>query len=61
MIWRIFMEPIIRVRILLQIVVSASGVFDEDWVSTDIDNLNLLKPAHWRSYFQKNSIDAILE
>jgi predicted SAM-dependent methyltransferase len=44
----------------LKIVIGAAGVFDKGWIGTDVDCLNLLERKHWDSYFQKNSIDAIL-
>jgi predicted SAM-dependent methyltransferase len=44
----------------LKIVVGASGVFNEGWVFTDMENLNLLEPSDWHRYFQVDSIDAIL-
>ena len=44
----------------LRLVVGASGVCDVDWIDTDIECLNILKPEHWDIYFNKNSIDAIL-
>lgn len=44
----------------LRIVVGASGVFDDGWIPTDIEYLNLLNQEHWEEYFSKDSIDAIL-
>ena len=44
----------------IKLVVGASGVFSDSWIQTDVEYLNLLKPEHWRAYFRKNSIDAIL-
>ena len=44
----------------LKIVFGASGRFDNGWIPTDIDNLNLLEAADWEKYFQPNSIDAML-
>lgn len=43
-----------------RVVVGASGVAQPDWIATDIDQLNLLKPARWRRYFAEESIDALL-
>jgi len=44
----------------IRIVIGASGICDEGWIETDIEYLNLLNPKHWETYFQKDSIDAIL-
>ena len=43
-----------------QVVVGASGVFEENWIPTDIHTLNLLKPDSWKLFFRENSIRAIL-
>jgi predicted SAM-dependent methyltransferase len=43
-----------------RIVVGSSDWFDSGWIPTEIDFLNLLKPADWDRFFQANSIDAIL-
>lgn len=42
------------------IVVGASGVFQDEWIPTDINTLNLLKPDTWKLFFRENSIAAIL-
>jgi predicted SAM-dependent methyltransferase len=44
----------------LRMVVGSGGVFDESWIPTDIEYLNLLDKRHWGKYFYENSIDAIL-
>lgn len=44
----------------LRIVVGSSGVYDEGWIHTDAQYLNLLVPEHWERLFKKESIDAIL-
>ena len=44
----------------LKIVVGASGSFQKGWIPTDIKELNLLQLEDWHSYFQPDSIDAIL-
>ena len=43
-----------------RIVVGASGIYQDGWIPTDIDLLNLLKPEDWKWYFVDNPIDAIL-
>jgi predicted SAM-dependent methyltransferase len=43
-----------------QIVVGSSRRYDTGWIPTEIDFLNLLKPADWDRFFQRDSIDAIL-
>ncbi len=44
----------------LRIVVGSSGVFSPGWIPTDIEYLNLLKPADWQSFFRVNTVSAIL-
>ena len=44
----------------IRIVIGSSGVFEDEWIATDIEYLNLLNSKHWRRYFKNNSIDAIL-
>ena len=44
----------------LRIVFGASGKYEEGWIPTDIDNLNLLEEADWKKYFEPASIDAML-
>ncbi len=44
----------------LRIVIGASGVTPPDWISSDIDYLNLLNENHWLPYFEKNKIEALL-
>lgn len=44
----------------LKLVVGASGVCERDWVATDVQYLNLLKPEQWDRYFDRNSVSAIL-
>jgi predicted SAM-dependent methyltransferase len=44
----------------VKLVIGASGSYDKGWIDTDIEYLNLLVSQHWETYFQKNSIDAIL-
>jgi predicted SAM-dependent methyltransferase len=43
-----------------RVVIGASGVFDSDWIPTDAQQLNLLRPDDWAKYFQPASIDALL-
>lgn len=44
----------------VRIVIGASGVYQEGWYPTDIENLNLLIQKNWEKYFSPNSIDVIL-
>jgi predicted SAM-dependent methyltransferase len=44
----------------VRIVIGASDIFENGWIPTDIEYLNLLIPDHWQKTFQRNSIDAIL-
>jgi predicted SAM-dependent methyltransferase len=43
-----------------KIVIGASGWFDSGWIPTEMEVLNLLKPADWDRFFLPNSLDAIL-
>jgi predicted SAM-dependent methyltransferase len=45
---------------VLKVVVGAAGVFDEGWIPTDVEYLNLVDARHWERYFRPNSLDAIL-
>lgn len=45
---------------VLRLVIGAAGKCDPGWIVTERECLNLLKPEHWRTYFQKSSIDAPL-
>jgi predicted SAM-dependent methyltransferase len=44
----------------LRIVVGSAGVFENGWIPTDIQYLNLLDSSDWKKYFNENSVDAIL-
>jgi len=44
----------------LNIVVGSGKRYEEGWIPTDIDTLNLLKESDWQQFFEPNSIDAIL-
>ena len=45
----------------VKIVIGAAGVFEPGWTATEIEQLNLLKPADWRRTFERRgSISAIL-
>lgn len=44
----------------IRIIVGSGAVEQADWIATDIDPLNLLKPETWGKYFSNLSIDAIL-
>ena len=43
-----------------RIVIGASGVYEEGWIPTGIDSLNILDPADWERFFKVGSIDAML-
>ncbi len=45
---------------VLKVVVGAGGVFDEGWIPTEVEYLNLVNARHWEKYFRPNSLDAIL-
>jgi predicted SAM-dependent methyltransferase len=45
----------------IKIVIGAAGIFEPGWAATEIEQLNLLKPADWRRLFKRRgSISAIL-
>jgi predicted SAM-dependent methyltransferase len=45
----------------IKIVIGAAGIFEPGWTATEIEQLNLLKPADWRRLFKRRgSISAIL-
>jgi predicted SAM-dependent methyltransferase len=44
----------------IRIIVGASGVYQSQWIPTDIEHLDILKFESWRRYFSESSIDAIL-
>ena len=43
-----------------RIVIGAEGKHDSGWIPTEIEFLNLLKSTDWESFFELNSIDAML-
>ena len=43
-----------------RIVVGTSGIFEPGWIPTDIEYLNLLRPADWPRFFPEGTIAAIL-
>ena len=59
-------ENIKRIRYMiktqpkLRVVVGASGIFDDGWIDTDIEYLNLLKKADWKKCFVNKRLDSIL-
>jgi len=44
----------------LRLVLGSSRVFDKGWIPSDIEYLNILNHDHWKKYFNKESIDAML-
>lgn len=47
-------------RKLKRIVIGSSGIRIDGWVATDQEVLNLLEKKSWASFFEPNSLDAIL-
>ena len=43
-----------------RIVIGAWSRFDQGWIPTQREFLDLTNPTHWEAYFEPNSIDAIL-
>lgn len=52
--WRMFGQSDLR------IIVGASGSRQAGWISTDINSLNMLREADWRTIFAEGSISALL-
>jgi predicted SAM-dependent methyltransferase len=44
----------------IRFVVGASGVFESNWIPSDIEYFNILHKENWKRYFEQSSIDAIL-
>jgi predicted SAM-dependent methyltransferase len=44
----------------LRIVVGSAGLTPPGWIQTDIEFLDLLKPADWERFFRPDTLDAIL-
>jgi predicted SAM-dependent methyltransferase len=44
----------------LNVVVGASGIFENGWIETNIDLLNLLKKRDWKKLFKPGTINIIL-
>ena len=44
----------------IKIVIGSSRKFQEGWIPTDREYLDILNNNHWKKYFKENSIDAIL-
>lgn len=47
-------------QIPCRVIVGAGGSGQEGWISTDIDQLNLLQPRDWQFCFRDKLIDSIL-
>lgn len=63
--WRRQAQNINRVRRAAQkhpirIVIGASNIYEEGWIPTEVQYLNLLLPKHWKRIFKKGSVDAML-
>lgn len=44
----------------VKIVIGAGGIYDDGWIPTEMDVLNLLKPDDWSKVLSNSSIDLIL-
>lgn len=44
----------------LKVVVGSSGIFQEGWIPSEAHILDLLQPKSWKTYFQEESLDAII-
>lgn len=43
-----------------RIVIGASGIYEEGWIPTDVEELDLLSDKAWARYLKQESVDAIL-
>ena len=43
-----------------RVVVGTSGIFEDGWIVTDIEYMNLLNRTHWENCFRDCPVDAIL-
>ena len=61
---RVIIQPFLMHRLVAvtprRLVIGAGGLHQQGWIPSDIEYLNLLRPAHWRRYFSDRPIDAIL-
>jgi len=44
----------------LRIIIGAGGVFQQGWISTEVDQLNLLRRETWDAHFSPNTIEALI-
>src|SRR5690554_2271245 len=44
----------------LRVVLGAGGIYQEGWIATDIDRLNIVQEQDWHALFVPNSIDVLL-
>jgi predicted SAM-dependent methyltransferase len=44
----------------IKIVVGSSGFYEKGWTPTDIEYLDMLKANDWKTFFNENTIDAII-
>ncbi len=44
----------------LKLVIGADDQYDEGWIGTEIEYLNLLNPEDWEKIFRPNQIDALM-
>lgn len=44
----------------LRVVLGAGGLYQEGWIPTDIEQLNILREQDWQALFKPNSIDVLL-
>lgn len=44
----------------IKLVVGSGGLFENGWIPTDIETLNLLKPKKWSKYLKKNTVSCII-
>lgn len=50
----------LRTQLDVRVVVGAGNRFDDGWIPTEIEYLNLLNRTHWENCFNNYTIDAIL-
>jgi len=50
----------IESRDRIRLAIGSESHCSEDWIPAEIDQIDLVNPASWSSFFQKSSLDAIL-
>jgi predicted SAM-dependent methyltransferase len=57
---RAHLKTLVAQQSTLKIVIGASGICEPGWIPTEIYTLDLLKLSDWNTYFNPNTIDAMM-